>query len=430
MAVEEYRHSPHTWLSRLTGPHPVTDKQQATLDLLTGEKGFTFKADGKTEVKAKEDEGKLTLLLPHKTKFLVIEHPDYGQVTWKVPEAKGLRRKHHYQAVLHTSSPDKEFKAGKQWVVLEITPHNAIVMVDSTTQHVRDGKAQFFLSVGTHQYKVESPFHSSVQDSLQVTDSARLVVPVTLQPFYSYLTVKSPVADYDIYVDEQLIGTGEATSGHLSPGPHQVTLRKGRVYFYDGTETLQPAEKRKVEIAAESLQPRPLFYREQPVLSAQHGNNRQDTTQAVSIQHYAPVTIKAPNDSAEIWIDAELAGRGTWQGQLATGFHAVSTRENGLKASPTYMFIEDTFPKTLNMLSPEEEYGMLNIHSNVIGAEVLINDQPVGHTPCLVERLPARYSYKVTLRMDGYRDKTQKVKPRGNDLVDMNIKMKKKKTKL
>ena len=37
-------------------PLPV-DKKQATLDLLTDETGFTFKADGKTEVQPQEADG-------------------------------------------------------------------------------------------------------------------------------------------------------------------------------------------------------------------------------------------------------------------------------------------------------------------------------------------------------------------------------------
>ena len=61
-------------------PLPV-DKTQATMDFLTDEKGFTFKADGKIDVQPEEGDGKITVLTPHKTKFLLIKHPDYGQYT-------------------------------------------------------------------------------------------------------------------------------------------------------------------------------------------------------------------------------------------------------------------------------------------------------------------------------------------------------------
>ncbi|MBR7125291.1 MAG: hypothetical protein IKC86_01620 [Prevotella sp.] len=68
------------------------DKKQATLLLTTDKKGFKFKADGQTDVVAEEGDGILTLKVPHKTQFLTITHPDYGQYTWRVP-GKSLRKR-------------------------------------------------------------------------------------------------------------------------------------------------------------------------------------------------------------------------------------------------------------------------------------------------------------------------------------------------
>ena len=48
-------------LGLLNKKQPTTDKKLAIIDLKTGEKGFTFKADGKMEVKAEEADGMLTL---------------------------------------------------------------------------------------------------------------------------------------------------------------------------------------------------------------------------------------------------------------------------------------------------------------------------------------------------------------------------------
>ena len=78
------------------------------------------------------------------------------------------------------------------------------------------------------------------------------------------------------------------------------------------------------------------------------------------------------------------------------------------------------------MTAPQEDYGILNVSGNVVGARVLVNGQQMGVTPCLIENLPSRYIYTVTLQMDGYHDKTLKVKPRGNDMVDVVVTMKKK----
>ena len=107
--------------------YPV-DKKMATLDLKTDEKGFTFKADGKTEIAAQEGDGQITLLAPHKTAFILVKHPEYGQLIWKVP-GKGLRKKKHYQAIMQTDKPGKEYKLSKQWVVFQVIPENAIKLL-------------------------------------------------------------------------------------------------------------------------------------------------------------------------------------------------------------------------------------------------------------------------------------------------------------
>ena len=87
ISIEQFKRVKKDLLNKTPLP---TDKKQATLDLLTDEKGFTFKADGKVDVQPEEGDGKVTLLTPHKTKFIVVKHPDYGQLTWKVPGKKGL----------------------------------------------------------------------------------------------------------------------------------------------------------------------------------------------------------------------------------------------------------------------------------------------------------------------------------------------------
>ena len=64
----------------------TVDKKLAILDLYTSEKGFQFTADGKTAVEAEEGEGVITLKVPHKTRFVTVKHPDYGQLVWRVPK--------------------------------------------------------------------------------------------------------------------------------------------------------------------------------------------------------------------------------------------------------------------------------------------------------------------------------------------------------
>jgi len=233
--------------------HVVTDKQQAILDLKTGEKGFSFLADGKTEIAAEENDGMLTLKTPDKTRFVVIKHADYGQLTWKAPLKKGLRKKKHYAATLLTFSPEKNYQLQEQWVIFDTQPWDVILTVDSTMTTVHGGRAQMFLPIGKHTWKAESPFYMQEEGSFELANEERLNVAIALQPVYSYLTVKTPCPDCGIYVDGQHIGQAQATSGHLREGVHHLTLMRGDQPYYEGDFSIGWKEKKTIELTMDDI---------------------------------------------------------------------------------------------------------------------------------------------------------------------------------
>ena len=405
--------------------YPV-DKKMATLDLKTDEKGFTFKADGKTEIAAQEGDGQITLLAPHKTAFILVKHPEYGQLIWKVP-GKGLRKKKHYQAIMQTDKPGKEYKLSKQWVVFQVIPENAILQVDSTVALVRDGTAQFELPLGKHGYHAEAPFYEELSDSVEVVDSAKLVVPVVLQSVYSYLTVKLPIAEGLIFVDSEPIGKGEATSGHLQPGDHHLIVMQEETCFADTVINMGVGEKKVLALKTSDLRARPLMAR---AINPQPIEEDKDSTVTDSLAAVpqdslkAPVTITAPDAETQIWLNREPLAYGKWEGQLELGFYSISTLKEGLESKPIFLWVDDTLPKVVDLSLPKASYGVLNIHSNVVGATILINRVEVGVTPCILENLPATVACKILLKKKGYRDAAITVMPVPNDMLNVEINMK------
>lgn len=403
------------------------DKKQATLDLLTDEKGFTFKADGKVEVQPQEGEGMITILTPHKTKFLLVKHPDYGQLTWKVP-GKGLKKKKHYRANLLTDKPGKEYKLSKQWVVFKVIPENAILHVDSTTSLIRNGAAQFNLPLGKHAYRVEAPFYDEYADTLELTDSTKLLVPVVLQSFYSYLTVRTPMSDGTIYLNGQPIGKGFATSGHLQAGNHHLQVMKKKTCFFDSLIVVRKGEKKVLDLTATDLRVMPTVTK--LAIASMPNPEAEDSLEAVvpTSVGSAMVTITAPDDTTEIWVNREMMASGMWEGQLELGYYTISTRKDGKESKPIEFWVDDTLPKVIDLRPPQASYGLLNIHCNVVGAKVFLNDKEVGLTPCVVEDLPDSKPCKVRLQSAGYKDAEAEVIPIGNDMVDVGLIMKRQKT--
>ena len=140
---------------------------------------------------------------------------------------------------------------------------------------------------------------------------------------------------------------------------------------------------------------------------------------------YAQVTITAPDDSTQIWLNRELMAVGKWEGQLELGYYTVNTQKEGLESKTIPFWVDDTLPKLLDLSAPQASYGLLNVHSNVIGATVKVNGVEVGQTPCVVENLPASKEVQLQLTKRGYFDAQAVLTPIGNDMLDVELKMRK-----
>ena len=347
----------------------TVDKQKAIIDLYTQEKGFAFTANGKETAETEEGDGVITVKVPTKTHHLTIKHPQYGTLTWRVP-VKYLKRKKHYRATLLATDSTKKYKLKEQWVQFEVSPKNAIVHMDTTIILLRDGLMAKYLPLGKHTYQVEAPFYEELTDSFELADSAKTMLSIALQPTYSYLTVSTQMPKADLRVDGVSINKQEGTSTRLIPGEHRLSLHyKGNCY-YDEPFTIGLGEKKHIEVALKDLRLRPAAEKSKKVLA-----------------------LAPPAEAND------------------------STATAGAKEAD---------PKDMAASLPLDMRGMVNIHSNVIGARISISGQYVGETPCIVQDLSSRRSYVITLEKEGYKTVKTAVRPRGNELTDLNIKMKQK----
>lgn len=398
---------------------PVVDKQFALIDLSTEQKGFTFMADGKNKATAEEGDGIITVKVPHKTRYVTVKHPDFGQYTWRVP-GKGLRKKRHYRATLFANTADKEYRLGWQWVQFGISPENAVLHIDSTTYLIRDGGKTLRLPVGKHTYQVESPFYQAVNDTFVLTDTTKLRLTVSLQPTYSYLTVMTPMRKAEIRIDGQPIGRGTGVSRRLAEGKHRLAVYVRGICYYDEPFTIGRSEKKTIVLTEPELQPKQPTKKHRKSKEPSNQVVKQPGGQAIS----APVTLNAADDSTEIWLNREKVGVGKWSGMLDEGFYIVTTRKDRVDSEVIQFWITDESPLELNLAVPETSMGMLNIYSNVEGAEIYIDGKCVGETPCVVKGLPTSRDCVVTIVKQGYKKVRKKVRPRGNDLTDVYVRLK------
>lgn len=395
----------------------TVDKSCALLDLMTDEKGFAFFTRGNQPAEAEEGEGVVTVKLPNKSAYLIIRHPEYGQLMWRVPGGKRLKKGKHYQAYLFAGDPTKEFKAPKQWVVFHLDPPDVVLQIDSLTRPVRQETVEYLLPVGEHRYRVEAPFYEPVENSFTLTDSVRKVIPLSLQPFYSFLTVKTSWQGGDLFVDNARIRKEDATSYRLAEGYHRVSIFWADQCFYDSLLYVGKAQKKVLDLKVSDLAPR-ARRKDMPMKVDPPEDKAENAAPGASVR------LLAADSLAQIWLDREPVGTGSWEGTLAPGYHLAQTVSGGRESAPTVLWIEDGIPQEVELGAPGTGYGLVNIHCNVAGANITIDGKDFGQTPQII-RLDASRNYRLVLSRKGWKDASCLITPRGNHLVEVELKMKK-----
>ncbi|MBQ0095525.1 MAG: PEGA domain-containing protein [Bacteroidetes bacterium] len=95
------------------------------------------------------------------------------------------------------------------------------------------------------------------------------------------------------------------------------------------------------------------------------------------------VTIECPMSDAEIYLNNELVGHGSWTGQLDPAMYQVETRLAGHRSRVTSFTLEARGTKTVSAPAPQPIYGTLSITSTPGRATVLLDGKEVGETPLL-----------------------------------------------
>jgi hypothetical protein len=204
-------------------------------------------------------------------------------------------------------------------------------------------------------------------------------------------------------------------------------VRKGGLSYYDSPVQIGRAEKRVVTLTQNDFNPR--WMPKVTVIQPQASADSLQVAQQIVLEPTAPVTLKAATADTEILVDRVVVGRGEWSGQLTKGYHQLTTRQDSVESAPSDLWIDSELPQEQQLTVPQTSQAMLNIHSNVVGAQIFINNRLAGQTPFIAEHLQAGQTYEVRLEKQGYKQVRRNVQPKGNELTDLYIKMKRHKTK-
>ena len=279
---------------------PVLDANDdpcALIRLVTTDKEYEI--DG--NIKRVEKTGELLFYVPSGTRQVTIRHSSLGVLNYSFEQR--LQSKTTYRMVLPSNtivihSEDR----GGHYLVMNITPANAVVHIDGMLENVRDGLLQKFLPYGMHTYRVEAPLYSMEEGSVEI----------------------------------------------------------GR-------------EKKQLDI---SLKP-----------------------------NFANVTLKA--QGAEIKVNSESKGNGSWSGRLNPGTYLVETVKPGYRNASYTLVVVSGEDRSVDLPMPTPMYASLDVSSNAVNGSVYVDGKHIGNTPDIFKVLAGKHT--VELRANGYESKSYTV---------------------
>ena len=275
----------------------------ALIKVETTQQGFSFDAGSLGVVKTEQKVGEIWVYVPEGVKRLAISHQQLG-VLRDYDLGQTLRRAKTYILKLITGEVQTTVKQARtsQYVVFQLQPENAVVMLDNEMLQTAGGTATKMMKFGTYDYRVQAP------DYL---------------PEIGKVTVNDP------------------------KNKHVVTV------------TLKP--------------------------------------------NFAPVTLTVDNN-AEIWVNGELKGTGSWTGNLGAGTYEMETRlANHRPAATTRDIVAGSQPLNIHLNAPTPIYGEADINSTPAIADIFIDGNKVGQTPQLISQLLIG-QHQVRLSKQGYAD--------------------------
>ena len=255
----------------------------------------------------------------------------------------------------------------QQFVVFNVTPADALVIFDGSPMVVNSGAASKRVKFGTYSYTVSAKDYHTYSGSVTVSDMKnKAMVKVDLKPAHGWISITGASADGSyVYLADEMIGQAPLKTDRLASGTYSIRLIKDLYKSYETTVTVTDGNVTTIS----------------PVLQAD----------------FARVTLSVDND-AEIWVNGEQKGSGSWAGDLATGSYLVECRKANHRSTSDNINVSADMPsRRITLKAPSPINGSLSISSAPDFAEVYLDGTHIGQTPLyLPETIIGSHTLKLT----------------------------------
>ena len=224
----------------------------ALIKVITTETGFLFDVGMMGIVRQVQKPGEIWLYVPHGIQRISINHQKLGRLAEPYYFPIPIIQARTYELELTTNKVRTiiEEDAGGGFLSLNVTPAGAIVFIDDKLQTLKsDGTLSTFLLYGTHSYRVEASGYKAEAGTVNIVSEDTQVLDITLQSTQSNVTLVAEGEDAEIWINNELKGTGRWT-GNLDAGAYIVETRKDGCRPQRVTLTVSEQEERTLTLKA------------------------------------------------------------------------------------------------------------------------------------------------------------------------------------
>lgn len=267
------------------------------------------------------------------------------------------------------------------YLKIKLNEPDAVISLGKTrnyerlTQNIEGQSFATKLDYGTYYFRIEHPFYEPYEGSV-VLNGSTPQQQITLTPAYSHLKVTSSPSGATVYVDNRRVGVTPCTLEERLPRG-KISLRLDLADYHSVRESVTIEGKGSVQTVSYTLKP-----------------------------SFADITLTCPDKEAEIWIDQQMVGKGSWSGRLGSSFrHYVETRRAGHLGQSVEIAVVDGESKTIELKAPVALYGTLELISDPMDCTVEIDGKLLGETTPYIGQVLVG-DHTITLSKSGYQKAT------------------------
>lgn len=259
------------------------------------------------------------------------------------------------------------------WIVLSSEPNDADVYINN--EYV--GKTPLGnckKPYGHYKYKIEKNNYHSREGEFDLL-SAKYLNNIRLKPAFGSINIKSEVSDVAIFLDGQQISqTSSCVLEKIASGTHFISIQKDKYAPFKQTIVVKDEEETLVNA---NLQAR-----------------------------FSNITINS-SKGAEIYVDGILKGISTYTDEIAEGFYNIEIKKQHCISVSKQLDVKSGINQTV-YLEPTPILCSLDIVSTPINANVFVDGNRIGETPCTIDGL-LEGDHMVELSLEGYGKITRNV---------------------